>query len=61
MPQSCSDVEDGVNALTSETCLVYPGSTANCAAPLQEVAGDYHLKANKEVAWRWINLHVACF
>merc|ERR1711939_1110769 len=50
MPQPFCDVEDGVDALTSEKCLVYLGSTLESAAPLKEVATEYHLRANKEIS-----------
>jgi nucleoredoxin len=50
MPQPFCDVEDGVDALNSEKCLVYLGSTAESVAPLKEVAAEYHLKANKEIS-----------
>merc|ERR1712023_520040 len=50
MPQPFSDVEDGVDALNSEKCLVYLGSTPESASPLREVANEYHLKANKVIS-----------
>jgi len=50
LPQPFSDVEDGVDASNSEKCLVYLGSTPETAAPLREVAGQYHMKANKEIS-----------
>lgn len=58
MPQPFSDVEDGVDSLNSEKCLVYLGSTLEMAAPLKEVASEYHLKANKvisEMAYRFFS------
>merc|ERR1719460_2340293 len=58
MPQPFCDVEDGVDALNSEKCLVYLGSTPELAAPLKEVALEYHLKANKvisEMAYRFFS------
>lgn len=50
MPQPFCDVEDGVDALNSEKCLVYLGSTPESAGPLKEVATEYHNKANKEIS-----------
>jgi nucleoredoxin len=50
MPQPFGDVEDGVDALNSAKCLVYLGSTPESAAPLKEVAVDYHVKADKEIS-----------
>jgi nucleoredoxin len=58
MPQPFGDVEDGVDALNGEKCLVYLGSTLESAAPLKEVATEYHLKANKvisEMAYRFFS------
>jgi len=49
MPQPFCDVEDGVDSLNSEKCLVYLGSTPDSAAPLKEVAVEYHLKAGKVI------------
>merc|ERR1711998_663194 len=50
MPQPFGDVEDGVDALNSEKCLVYLGSTPEAASPLKEVAVEYHIKADKEIS-----------
>lgn len=50
MPQPFGDVEDGVDCLNSEKCLVYLGSTPESAAPLKEVALEYHVRANKEIS-----------
>jgi len=50
MPQPFCDVEDGVDALNNEKCLIYLGSSAETAAPLKEVANEYHVKANKEIS-----------
>jgi nucleoredoxin len=58
MPQPFCDVEDGVDALNSEKCVVYIGSSEEQAAPLKEVASEYHLKANKvigEMAYRFFS------
>merc|ERR1712146_490773 len=40
----------GVDALNSEKCLVYLGSTPESAAPLKDVASEYHLKAGKVIS-----------
>jgi nucleoredoxin len=50
MPQPFCDVEEGVDALNGEKCLVYLGSTLESAAPLKEVASEYYLRANKEIS-----------
>lgn len=50
MPQPFCDVEDGTDALNSEKCLVYLGASDEFAAPLKEVAVEYHLKAGKEIS-----------
>jgi len=50
VPQPFGDVEDGVDCLNSEKCLVYLGSTAESAAPLKEVALEYHVRANKDIS-----------
>merc|ERR1712178_513846 len=58
MLQPFGDVEDGVDALNSEKCLIYLGATDEDAAPLKEVASEYHLKANKvigEMAYRFFS------
>merc|ERR1712216_963024 len=56
LPQPFCDVEDGVDALNSEKCLVHLGSSDSPA--LKEVASEYHLKANKvisEMAYRFFS------
>merc|ERR1711907_517982 len=59
MPQPFGDVEDGVDALNGEKCLIFLGSDEGFpgeAAALKEVANEYHLKANKvigEMAYRF--------
>merc|ERR1711998_799630 len=58
MPQPFSDVEDGVDALNGEKCVVYLGSSEEQAGPLKEVAAEYHLRANKvigEMAYRFFS------
>jgi nucleoredoxin len=58
LPQPFCDVEDGVDALNSEKCVVYLGSSEEQAAPLKEVAAEYHHKANKvisEMAYRFFS------
>merc|ERR1711907_425203 len=50
MPQPFCDVEDGVDALNSEKCLVYLGAPPEECAALKEVAAEYHLRANKEIS-----------
>lgn len=50
MPQPFCDVEEGTDALNGEKCLVYLGSTPESAAPLKEVASEYHLKAGKVIS-----------
>merc|ERR1712167_416510 len=58
MPQPFCSVEDGVDALNSEKCLIYLGASDDQAAPLKEVASEYHLKANKvisEMAYRFFS------
>lgn len=49
MPQPFGDVEDGVDCLNSEKCLVHLGASDEIAAPLKEVALEYHSKANKNI------------
>merc|ERR1711998_617853 len=48
LPQPFCDVEDGVDALNSEKCLVHGGSSDSPA--LKEVASEYHLRANNEIS-----------
>merc|ERR1712048_798757 len=47
LPQPICDVEDGVDALNGEKCLVFLGEESS--DPLAEVAHEYHVKANKEI------------
>jgi len=49
-PQPFCDVEDGVDALNSEKCLVYLGAPLDTCGPLKEVAAEYHLRANNEIS-----------
>lgn len=48
-PQPFCDVEDGVDALNSEKCLVFLGPADACGS-LKEVAAEYHQKANGEIS-----------
>lgn len=50
LPQPFCDVEDGVDSLNSEKCLVHLGCPLESANALKEVASEYHLKANKEIS-----------
>jgi len=50
LPQPFCDVEDGVDALNSEKCLVYLGAPPSECSGLKEVATEYHLRANKEIS-----------
>jgi len=58
LPQPFCDVEDGVDALNGEKCVVYLGSSEEQGAPLKEVAAEYHQRANKvisEMAYRFFS------
>merc|ERR1711918_44377 len=47
-----------MGALNGEKCVVYLGSSEEQAAPLKEVAAEYHLRANKvisEMAYRFFS------